>query len=278
MMNNDRREKRMETANRFTNRNHPVRDRKCRFARFTLIELLVVIAIIAILAGMLLPALQKAKEAANRIGCINNVRQIMLSVNQYADTYKEHFPVSSLATAPWHWHRLLLTLGYLGKSYSGNVHADVFNKQMICPGDSNPHLVSNAENDRLSYALNGNVFNYLNYAKGDWDDCDHYFPRSQLVKGKYCVNRTHTAKAIAKVPSEIFTVVDARAVQVRLAANPNNTFYVDASRYGLRARHGGTGSFAFADGHARSVKLPKTPGTSDNWKYILNIHEKSLIP
>ncbi|QDU21173.1 Type II secretion system protein G precursor [Urbifossiella limnaea] len=99
----------------------PIRRRR----GFTLIELLVVIAIIAILIGLLLPAVQKVRESANRAKCLNNLKQLALGMHLFQDSQKKlpagHLTSTSGAVAPspgWTWATLIMPYIEQGNLYS----------------------------------------------------------------------------------------------------------------------------------------------------------------
>jgi len=119
---------------------------------FTLIELLVVIAIIAILEAMLLPALSKAKAAAKKTQCLNNLRQMGMSLFMYADDNRGLIPRAVSSTSPFWWHVLALNLG--GKT--GTDFARI--KTFTCPSYPDPDPRYPGQKQLVCYVVNGWTF------------------------------------------------------------------------------------------------------------------------
>jgi len=249
---------------------------------FTLIELLVVIAIIAILIGLLLPAVQKVREAAARSKCSNNLKQVVIGTHMYQDTYQKlpagwvtSQPSGAVAPNPgWSWATIIMPYIEQGPMYNVIDNGAAPNlttpdgppstplpvaqtsiKTYRCPSDTGQDLNTNF----ASYATNNYVCNREVLGPGRTDGSNFPNPLSvqTITDGSsntilFGERDTTTNVAAVYVRHSVTSAsFEARPGYGICPRQANNKPYTTGNneRLAYSSNHTGGAQFALADGH-----------------------------
>ncbi len=233
---------------------------------FTLIELLVVIAIIAILAAMLLPALARAKTAAQRVACLNKQRQWGMAMLMYTQDNEENVPRESETTdgsTLMNWAQVAATDG-------GSVWYNALPRSIKLKG-AGDYLA-----DKPSFYSKDSLFHCPNAPFTTTTPLDSfvYFSlamNSKLISGSALSIKVNTVK----LPSNTVIFLENRLTgDPTVDPNQAKTDLGQPSSYASRfaARHAKIGNLVFIDGHAASYKglqVVQTQPGPDEGKAIL---------